>query len=315
MTTSRARMAAAISGVLGAAVLASAQAAPVIGFDPDGAGATYGFLYADLFSNRNDTVLTIPTSAPSGPNPPPFNVGDTAQFQTQLQVDSLSFDNDNVEVPGLNTVFELTKEIVGAEQTAFFNGTPGQVDSSIRSTFLADDFNNITIYYDLLADGSVNIPTGTGSADCYGSGSCGDGTGDGDGTVILEGNLVDFSATFLQTGGTPTAPAGQGGFDLLFEITYYDPDYLDVSNLEVNGGTGLPLFGERITGSLIQPLSLFNPGQMWNGESTTQPGAQLFVADSSQTFVATVPAPATLLLLGPALIGLGLVRGRRKQAA
>jgi len=323
INTSRARIAASLSAVLGSAFLSTAQALPVIGFDPDGAAAAYDFYYADLFSNRNDTVTTIPITAngTNGPNPVPFNVGDIQQFQTQLQVDSLNNGGTNLLVPGLNTVFELTKEIVGLETTTAFFGTPGVAPSAIISGFEPDNFTNLTIYYDLLADGRVNVPgDGAGTVDCYGSGSnancvTGGGPGlDGDGTKILEANLVDFSSSFAQTGGTAANPRGTGAFDLLFEITYYDPDYIDVSNLLVNGGTGLPLFGERITGSLVQPQSTFFPDVMWNGVSTSANGARLFTIDSSQTFVA-VPTPGTLLLMGAALGGLGFARGRRKQAA
>jgi hypothetical protein len=305
------RSSAIAGGVIAALVTINvAQAAlPVIGFDPTGSGS--GFIYADKWSNRVDSGVDVTVSG-SG-----FAIGDVHSFHTQQQVDSFNLGGSNVPVAGLNSTFELTKTIAFLDEVISFGGIPGGL-STIAFTQHDDPYNNLTLWYDNIADGSANVPgDGAGTVRCYGANSSPLYTGASapgaacaadDGFAILTGNLISNSSAFTAFSAT----AGVGGFDLVFEITSYDADYLDLSNLPINQGTGKYLYGVQITGSLIAPNNVYAPVEMWDGAPVVAPvPTNTFFRTSGDDNFVEVPAPATLALLG---IGLGLLGARRRQA-
>jgi len=304
-----------MTGALGWASVASA-ANPVIGFDQ--AGSSH-YIYADIWSDRHDTGIdTVLVDAGFGGLAP----GSVHQFNTQVQVDSFTLNGSNVPVTGLNSTFELTKEIEFEDVVTDFlfgAGGPTSFPNSLVFGHRPDAYNNLTIYVDNLADGTVNNPNAPG-AECYGSGtsvavkhgttnpdpcSTDAGGGDGDGVAILTGNLISNVSSFTATSAT----TGIGSFDLLFAITSFDPDYIDVSNLAVDGGTGLPLLGIAQNGNLIAPETTFTPAKTWNGITPT--GNLAFGVNASESFTATVPAPTSVLLLGAGLVGMRFFRRKR----
>ena len=169
-TVAKITLAAAIS--LGCSL--NAQATAVIGFDYTGSGGTTNaFAYADVWSDKHDTAVDqVITADNTGGNPlagTGFTNGDVHKFSTQLRVDS--FDNQNVDTSptGMNTAWELTKEVSFLDEITGFSGTPGAASTAVFGHH-ADNFNNLTIWFDAdITDGSTADPT---KVDCYGTAGC-----------------------------------------------------------------------------------------------------------------------------------------------
>lgn len=305
----------------------AATAAPVIGFDPcgGGVGAGCGFVYASTWSNAFDSGVDV------GDSNPATALNSIHTFHSQSRVAAM--DNNgtittpvgmNVTDPALQGIligagfptFELTKTLQLTD--LLFSITGGGADPvTFNFTNVPQPTTpNLTIFYDALSpvDTSQAVPEGPTGAACYGpNGVAGVTTGAAvgcaaDGFAILTANIISNTSSFT----APGAGQGTGQFDLVFEITFHDPSYLDLSNLPANGGTGNPIFAERMIGTLSQPFDGFpTPTQMWDG--TPVAGNELFGVVSAQTFIpAQIPEPGSLLLMGLALAGLGAIARRRK---
>jgi hypothetical protein len=283
---------------------AAASAAPIIGIDPTGTGSN--FFYASLWTDITDTGVDVG----------PLTVGSIHTFSSQVAVGSTSLNGVPNTPINLNCTaavavstgcnpalgFEITKEL--AIQDLLHDITTNGTSTTLHfvNTAQTDGLPDLQIFLDPLADGSQAIRSGPTGAVCYGSdgsATCPAGT---DGTLILSAHIIGNDSTF-----TATSPGvGQGSFTLTFAIDFFNPLFVDVSNLAINGGTGLPIFQDIITGTLVQPateatLGYTPPTHMWNG--TPVAGNQLFKVDSSETFAPAVPEPGSLALLG---LGLGI---------
>jgi hypothetical protein len=307
----------ALGALLAVTVLATAQAAPVIGLSTAGNGI-YD-TYADLWTNVTDTAVAtgfVPGTLVGGP-------GGAAPYLTELRTQMAVGTMSNSNIPaivtpaGLNIDYELTKvvrfqQLVDSQTatTAHFT-LPGAQSAAMDVDTAHAGVQNVAVFFDRLVPASPGGPNskavpgnGPGTVACYGEGvtsvGCtGAGDPDGDGIMVMSGHLVFHDASFTSSG-----PIGTGSFDSRFVIDFVNPAFLDV----VTGG----IFEDRFTGTTNVP-SFFTPDVMWDGTGPTT--VPLLKVDSSQSFAAlAIPEPATLALMGLGFAGLAAGTRRKPRA-
>lgn len=278
---------------------AAAMAANVgIGLDFDGLAGGANFQYSSRWVDLTDTGVDVNPNA----NGVTFNPGDVHSFHSQHRVGSF-LDAAGQPLPFPSTPFgpyQITQTAQFFDMVKSFTPIVGG-GGTVVFDFLGDAKTDMTIWLDDVTDGSAAVPgAGPGTVNCYGAGPC----GSPDGIAIMAWNLISNVSSF-----TSSAPgAGTGQFDLVFELTSFNKDYVDPNGIN----------RMRFTGTLAQPLGgIPVPDTMWDGTTWGGPLGvfspnQIFKIDASKDFFTAVPEPASLALLGLGLAGLGFSR-RRKQ--
>lgn len=191
-------------------------------------------------------------------------------------------------MPGLDppgTLYEYTA-FATITETVSCAGAPGD-PCGANATFTATG-GSWDVYYDTAPN--ANLVTGAGITD---------------GAKLIEGNVTSGGGLFSLFGG-----GGIGVFDYMGNVTYTNSAYIN-PDLDTSTAVATLQFGNTTT-NWTPPSSEPAAG---GGTQPIPPGSLSFQADGNQSFTArTVPEPATLLLLGGALLGLGIVVRKQSKA-
>jgi hypothetical protein len=210
--------------------------------------------------------------------PGSFSVGDTYMGYYQSYVNSHLLGTSGVASPHLNTTGAGT----GYELTiaADFSQTVVAVDAFGNPTFAVSG-GGASIYFDTTPDYDFSGDSGFIN-----------------GAPILTGAITGGGGTYLGNAGL-----GVNGIDLSVSALGFDPAVY--SPATITGGTGVFTLH-------LSPTDVANVNSVMGNIATGND--LLLVADGSLDLMA-VPVPASLLLLGSALAGLGFVHRRKVTSA
>lgn len=296
-------------------VSASAIAAEAFQFNPFGTGNTVGDVINGAFTIDQAPGSTVAINGVNTANPGaplPDNTVLTNYYQANL-----------------NSILGSTSNILFANGTSnkYFTFVATYQETVVASSFVAGVTSNTTFRVDsgtfkMCAQGALGIDlAGTGFG-CAGNG-------------ILSGTITGGSATVAADLGAGTLPIDgfntnnwgnvlslitSGGARINAQLTFIDANYFP--DLDVAGFIELLLTNS----SLITPFDQVDPSRRFSGNLITDTYAAnvgatngisgpdfMFQADANTSINRVIPEPASLALVGLALIGLASSSRRRMK--